>query len=200
VQAIVLDLRDNSGGSLSSAVAVCRMLLPAGKPIVETRGRHGVLMERYSTSGQGAFAAMPVAVIINQNSASAAEILAAALQDNHRSVVVGQRSFGKGTVQQLLPLGESLLKLTWANFWRPSGANINRSAAGSEHESWGVSPDAGYEELLSPSEYDQYRRYRDIRDEVESDDAAANDGSVEFDDRPLESAVRYLRAQLEKSR
>ena len=71
---------------------------------------------------------MPIAVIVNQYSASAAEIVAACLQDNKRAVVVGERSFGKGTVQQLLPLGNGLLKLTWASFWRPSGANIQNAS------------------------------------------------------------------------
>ncbi len=106
---------------------------------------------------------MPIAVIVNQYSASAAEIVAACLQDNKRAVVVGERSFGKGTVQQLLPLGNGLLKLTWASFWRPSGANIQNASTQSPKSSWGVEPDAGYERKLSADEYAAYRSYLNQR-------------------------------------
>ena len=90
VQAIVLDMRDNTGGALGSAVAVCEMLLPAGKTIVETRGRGQTLRQRYATTADGPFRDLPVAVILNQRSASAAEIVAACLQDHGRAVVVGR--------------------------------------------------------------------------------------------------------------
>src|SRR2546426_10891957 len=123
------------------------MLLPAGKTIVETRGRGQVLLRRYMSEADGRYVDLPVAVVVNQNSASAAEIVAACLQDQGRAVVVGQRTYGKGTVQQLLPLesGKSLLKLTWASFWRPSGANIHHAAGVPDDAKWGVLPDTGYE-------------------------------------------------------
>ena len=87
---------------------------------------------------------IPVAVVVNQNSASAAEIVAACLQDHGRAVIVGERTYGKGTVQQLLPLesGKSLLKLTWASFWRPSGGNIHRADGAPNDAKWGVVPNA----------------------------------------------------------
>ena len=134
--AVVLDLRDNAGGALDAAVAVCEMLLPADKLIVETRGRGEALRQRYATSVDGRYLDLPIAVVVNQNSASAAEIVAACLQDHGRAIVAGERTYGKGTVQQLVPLesGRSLLKLTWASFWRPSGARIHRPAGTAEDD------------------------------------------------------------------
>ena len=95
------------------------------------------MRKRYETTGAGSYLDLPLAVIVNQESASAAEIVAACLQDHRRAVVVGERSYGKGTVQQVIPLaGKSLLKLTWASFWRPSGKNIHRMAGC--HRQWRV--------------------------------------------------------------
>lgn len=204
VRAIVLDLRDNPGGSLDAAVAVCEMLLPAGKTIVETRGRGQVLLHRYVSTTEGKFVDEPMAVLIDQNSASAAEIVAACLQDHGRAIVVGQRSYGKGTVQQLLPLesGKSLLKLTWASFWRPSGANIHHALGVPADSKWGVTPDAGYESKLTPEEYKTYLAYREKRDEFGSIDESNNtdrDAAAKiagFVDKPLQTAVKYLRSRL----
>jgi carboxyl-terminal processing protease len=204
VRAIVLDLRDNPGGSLDAAVAVCEMLLPAGKTIVETRGRGQVLLHRYVSTADGKFADEPMAVIVDQNSASAAEIVAACLQDHSRAIVVGQRSYGKGTVQQLLPLesGKSLLKLTWASFWRPSGANIHHTVGVPDDAKWGVAPDAGYESKLSPVEYKTYLAYREKRDGFGSiNEQSSSDRDVPakiagYVDKPLQLAVEYLRGKL----
>jgi carboxyl-terminal processing protease len=205
VRAIVLDLRDNPGGSLDAAVAVCEMLLPAGKTIVETRGRGQNLLHRYVSTSDGKFADMPMAVLVDQNSASAAEIVAACLQDHGRAIVVGQRSYGKGTVQQLLPLesGKSLLKLTWASFWRPSGANIHHAVGVKDDAKWGVSPDSGFESKLSPEEYKTYLAYREKRDgfgpieennkDIDRETAAKLAG---FADKPLQLAVEYLQSKL----
>jgi carboxyl-terminal processing protease len=204
VRAIVLDLRDNPGGSLDAAVAVCEMLLPAGKTIVETRGRGQVLLHRYVSTADGRFTEVPMAVLVDQNSASAAEIVAACLQDHGRAIVVGQRSYGKGTVQQLLPLesGKSLLKLTWASFWRPSGANIHHAVGVPDDAKWGVAPDAGYESKLSPEEYKTYMAYREKRDGFGSiNEQSSSDRDVAakvagYVDKPLQLAVEYLRSKL----
>jgi carboxyl-terminal processing protease len=202
VQAFVLDLRDNAGGSLGAAVNVCETLLPARQTIVETRGRDAAVLQRYTTKTDGKYCDVPLAVIVNQYSASAAEIVAACLQDHHRAIVTGERSFGKGTVQQLLPLGNGLLKLTWASFWRPSGANIQRDAAASSNSVWAVTPDAGYERKLSADEYAAYRSYRDQRDEnsdraSERDQPAAKAGKASgFVDESLRLAGSYLTARL----
>jgi carboxyl-terminal processing protease len=205
VEAAVLDLRDNAGGALEAAVAVCDLLLPAGQTVVETRGRGGVLLERYVTTGSGQFRDLPLALIINRDSASAAEIVAACLQDHRRAVIVGERSHGKGTVQQLLPLGEkSLLKLTWAGFWRPSGANIHRGVGDADDGNWGVVPDEGHELRLSTEEYAAYHEYRSERDlfnpsQTQTSDAAQDgaDTQTAFVDRQLELAVEHLQSKLD---
>jgi carboxyl-terminal processing protease len=204
VRAIVLDLRDNPGGSLDAAVAVCELLLPAGKTIVETRGRGQVLLHQYVSTSDGPYVDFPMAVLVDQNSASAAEIVAACLQDHGRATVVGQRSYGKGTVQQLLPLesGKSLLKLTWASFWRPSGANIHHAAGAPDDAKWGVSPDAGFESKLSPEEYKTYLAYRDERDgfgQIDKNKDTDNKAAATlagFADKPLLRAVEYLQGIL----
>jgi carboxyl-terminal processing protease len=204
VEAVVLDLRGNPGGSLDAAVAVCEMLLPAGKTIVETRGRGAVVLHRYATTSEGPFVDVPIAVVVNHKSASAAEIVAACLQDHGRAIVVGQRSYGKGTVQQLLPLesGKSLLKLTWASFWRPSGANIHRAAGVADDANWGVMPDSGFERKLSPEEYEIYEAYRDKRDGYGELSRKADGTPIDekkiasFVDVPLQRAVEYLKGKL----
>ena len=200
---IVLDLRDNAGGALDAAVAVCDMLLPAERLIVETRGRGHELRSQYKTTGDARFTDLPLVVVVNQNSASAAEIVAACLQDHDRAIVVGERTYGKGTVQQLLPLesGKSLLKLTWANFWRPSGQKIHRAAGGADDESWGVVPNEGYALEFSPEQYAAFRKYRTDRDLIRrplASEATENEGqaTTDFVDEQLQMAVEYLTRQL----
>jgi carboxyl-terminal processing protease len=205
VRAIALDVRDNAGGALEAAVAVCDLFLRGGLTIVETRGQGAKLLKRYVTSGHGPYLSLPVAVVVNQNSASAAEIVAACLQDHRRAVVVGQRTYGKGTVQQLLPLaGDSLLKLTWASFWRPSVVNMHRSVDAPDGGKWGVVPDVGYELRLSADEYAAYRRYRNERDllgySAESEVAAQEGGSTgtpDSVDEQIMLAVEYLQGVLD---
>jgi carboxyl-terminal processing protease len=105
-------------------------------------------------------------VMINQNSASASEIVAAALQDHKRAAVVGQRSYGKGSVQNLIDLdgGNSILKLTVASYYRPSGENIHRFKNAKTTDKWGVSPDPGLEVRLTHRDFRNWflaRRERD---------------------------------------
>lgn len=203
-EALVLDLRNNPGGSLDTAVEVCQLLLPAGKKIVETRGRDGVVLASYSTTEDGAYRDIPLVVLINQDTASAAEIVAACLQDHGRAKVAGQRSYGKGTVQPLLPLqnGKSLLKLTWASFWRPSDARIHRDPDSTDEEIWGVVPDAGLEQHLSEDELEAFLENRSERDQIDpatpANPDSRNEGSevVEFVDRQLQRAVTSLQADL----
>jgi carboxyl-terminal processing protease len=204
--AVVLDLRDNAGGALDAAVAICEMLLPAEKVIVETRGRDQSLRKRYATSAGGQHLDLPVAVVVNRNSASAAEIVAACLQDYGRAVVVGERTYGKGTVQQLVPLesGRSLLKLTWASFWRPSGTRIHRIAGSAADDTWGVLPDSGYERKLSPEEYAAFRKYRTERDTAgphppsSASETEAPAAAADYTDEQLQLAVENLRGKLDE--
>jgi carboxyl-terminal processing protease len=205
VEGIVLDLRGDAGGSLDAAVDVCRLLLPAGKAIVETRGRSDVVHQSYRTLEDGPFRTIPMVVLVNQDSASAAEIVAACLQDHHRALVAGQRSYGKGTVQQLIPMqnGKALLKLTWASFWRPSGDTIHRGSNSKDDETWGVLPDAGLERKLSQQEYEAFLKYRAERDQIgereegnDSEESPENADVADFNDEQLQLAVKQLQSEL----
>jgi carboxyl-terminal processing protease len=203
-KAIALDLRGDAGGSLESAVAVCQMLLPTGRQIVKTRGREGALRASYTTTEDGAFLDVPLVVLVNQDSASASEIVAACLQDNERAAIAGQRSYGKGTVQQLIPVqnGQSLLKLTWASFWRPNKKKIHRAPGEAESATWGVVPNPGLERRLSDEEYARFQEYRSARDRIgpAADEAApGNDGKSapsEFVDEQLQLAVKHLQGKV----
>ncbi|MGO3300597.1 MAG: S41 family peptidase [Pseudoalteromonas sp.] len=123
---LVLDLRDNPGGTLQSAVAVSDLFLQSGT-IVTTRGRFYDANQEYKAQHGDILSNVPIAVLINEKSASAAEILAAALRDNDRATLVGNQSFGKGSVQSLIPLGNgnTALKLTTAKYFTPLGKSID---------------------------------------------------------------------------
>uniref|UniRef100_Q3ASE6 C-terminal processing peptidase-3, Serine peptidase, MEROPS family S41A n=1 Tax=Chlorobium chlorochromatii (strain CaD3) TaxID=340177 RepID=Q3ASE6_CHLCH len=136
---LLLDMRGNPGGFLEQAVAVADEFLSEGKLIVYTKSRKGSLPdERYEARSGDTFERGDVVVLIDRGSASAAEIVAGALQDNKRAVVVGEPSFGKGLVQQQLPFADgSALRLTVARYYTPSGRQIQRvyrkGVAGREH-------------------------------------------------------------------
>lgn len=121
LKGIVLDLRDNPGGLLDQAVAVADLFLDNGE-IVETHGRHPDSNQRFDASGKDIAEGLPMVVLINGDSASAAEIVAAALQDQGRAVLVGSNTFGKGTVQNVIHLpNDGELTLTWSRIKAPSG-------------------------------------------------------------------------------
>ena len=123
---LVIDLRDNPGGTLQSAVAISDLFLQSGT-IVTTKGRFYDANQHFSAKKGDILNGAPIVVLINENSASAAEILAAALKDNHRATLIGSQSFGKGSVQSLIPLGNgnTALKLTTAKYFTPSGQSID---------------------------------------------------------------------------
>ena len=146
-EALVLDLRGNSGGLLYAARDVSDMFIDKGR-IVSTKTRGGVLEEVYDAQPGTLVAPNKLlTVLIDGGSASASEIVAACLQDSKRAVVVGTRSYGKGTVQNILPLqyGRSALRLTVARYYRPSDKNIHRSKDDTEEDEWGVKPDEGFQ-------------------------------------------------------
>jgi len=124
LKAVVLDLRNNPGGLLDQAVAVSDDFLEQGE-IVSTRARHAEESQRWSSKSGDITKGLPVVVLINGGSASASEIVAGALQDHHRAVVLGTRSFGKGSVQTVIPLpGNGAMRLTTARYYTPSGRSI----------------------------------------------------------------------------
>jgi carboxyl-terminal processing protease len=122
---VVLDLRNDPGGLLDQAVAVANAFLDKGE-IVSTRGRRSDDAQRYNSRAGGDIThGLPVVVLINGGSASASEIVAGALQDHHRAVLLGTRSFGKGSVQTIIPLpGHGAMRLTTARYYTPSGRSI----------------------------------------------------------------------------
>ena len=132
VNGFVLDLRNNPGGLLSQAIRVSDAFLERGE-VVSTRGRDPQDGDRYNASPDDLAEGKPIVVLINGGSASASEIVAGALQDHRRAVVVGTRSFGKGSVQTVIPLGgDGAIRLTTARYYTPSGRSI---------QALGVSPD-----------------------------------------------------------
>lgn len=125
LKGIILDLRDNPGGLLDAAVDVCSKFLPRGSTIVSTKGRKGSEENIYRVEEEPLVPDLPFAVIINRNSASASEIVAGAVQDVDRGIIVGTRSFGKGLVQTLVPLSyNTSMKITTARYYTPSGRCI----------------------------------------------------------------------------
>src|SRR6201998_4259488 len=121
---IILDLRNNPGGLLDQAVAVSDAFLDKGE-IVSTRGRRSEDAQRYNARPGDIATGLPVAVLINGGSASASEIVAGALQDHHRAILLGTKSFGKGSVQTIIPLpGHGAMRLTTARYYTPSGRSI----------------------------------------------------------------------------
>lgn len=121
---IVIDVRNNPGGLLDQAVAVSDLFLDKGE-IVSTRSRNEEDTVKYTAQTGDIAAGLPMVVIINEGSASASEILAGALQDHHRAIVIGEKSFGKGSVQTVIPLGEyGAMRITTARYYTPSGRSI----------------------------------------------------------------------------
>jgi len=132
LQGLVLDLRNNAGGLLMQAIRVTDAFLERGE-IVSTRGRNEGQGERYNANAGDLIQGRPMVVLINGGSASASEIVAGALQDHRRAVIVGTRSFGKGSVQSLIPLrGDGAIRLTTSLYYTPSGRSI---------QALGVAPD-----------------------------------------------------------
>ncbi len=124
---IVLDLRGNPGGLLEAAIDVVETFVPMGSPIVSTKGRFDESSTEYRSDAVSIEPTIPLVVLINEFSASASEIVAGALQDLDRAVIVGIRSFGKGLVQSIVPLTDNaILKLTTARYYTPSGRCIQR--------------------------------------------------------------------------
>jgi len=136
---LVLDLRNNPGGLLSAAVEVASMFLGEGKLVVYTQGRKADSRQDFSAGAKAPYPVLPLVVLINSGSASGSEIVAGATQDHKRAVVVGARSFGKASVQSLIPLPDgSGLRLTVARYYTPAGRSIHRDE---KAKTGGITPD-----------------------------------------------------------
>jgi carboxyl-terminal processing protease len=184
-RALVVDLRNNPGGLMSQAVAVAEQFFSRGELIVYTQGRDPGSRQDYRARRREPLVQMPVAILLNAGSASASEVVAGALQDTGRAVVVGERSFGKGSVQSVFRLrhGEGM-RLTTAHYFTPGGATL--------HER-GVIPDV---ELVMTPEEDAQLALQRARDDI--DDPAAFAERFGFEviaDRQLDAALAVLRAE-----
>lgn len=146
---LVIDLRDNNGGYLQAATQMVNEFLPKNSLIVYTQGRKSPRTE-YKSDGRGNYQQIPLVVLINEGSASAAEIFAGAIQDNDRGTVIGRRSFGKGLVQQQISFSDgSMIRLTIARYYTPSGRCIQKP--------YTLGDDAGYEQdMLSRYEHGEF--------------------------------------------
>jgi len=169
LQGIVLDLRNNPGGLLDQAIAVSDVFLDKGE-IVSTRGRRPDSTQRYNARPGDMVAGLPVVVLINGGSASASEIVAGALQDHHRAIILGSKSFGKGSVQTIIPLpGQGAMRLTTARYYTPSGTSIQAK---------GIVPDIAVTQVVIDAVADDAAQLRSEADLRNSLDAEGEDGDV----------------------
>jgi carboxyl-terminal processing protease len=166
LKGLVIDLRDNRGGLLPAAVQISNQFISEGD-IVSTRRRDSSIKDLYTAWGDSKWLDFPVAVLVNKYSASASEIVAACLQDASRAKIVGERTYGKGTVQEIIEFrpGQGEMKLTTATYWRPSQRNINRAKGADENAEWGVSPDEGFAVKLDGEPLTRLFRWRQWHDQ-----------------------------------
>jgi carboxyl-terminal processing protease len=204
MRGLILDLRFNPGGLLTAAIEASDFFLGEGR-IVSTEGRN-TPKRTWDAVKPGTFEGFPLVVLVNRYSASASEIVAACLQDHNRAIVVGERTWGKGSVQNVIELegGKTALKLTTASYQRPNGHNIHRFPDAKETDEWGVKPNDGYELKLSDEELGklmEIRRSRDIlKPKPEEGQSAAGDSAeLIAADKQLQKAVEHLSAELAKA-
>src|SRR6056297_1603024 len=178
IDGIVLDLRNNPGGLLSQAVYVSDAFLDAGE-IVSTRGRQAADGDRFNATPGDLAEGKPIVVLINGGSASASEIVAGALQDHRRGVVIGTKSFGKGSVQTVMPLkGDGAMRLTTARYYTPSGRSI---------QALGVSPDIVVQQPPRREEPEDEEGARPGRTEADLRGSLDNDSLSEDERRQIEA-------------
>ncbi|MEM6482258.1 MAG: S41 family peptidase [Pseudomonadota bacterium] len=178
VNGIVLDLRNNPGGLLTQAIKVSDAFLEKGE-IVSTRGRELADGERFNATPGDLADGKPIVVLINGGSASASEIVAGALQDHRRAIVVGTKSFGKGSVQTVMPLrGEGAMRLTTARYYTPSGRSI---------QALGVSPDIVVEQPRRAPETEEEEDSLFRRSEADLRGSLGNDSLSEDEIRQIEA-------------
>jgi carboxyl-terminal processing protease len=223
---LIVDLRYNPGGLLASAIEVSDLFVADGT-IVSTAGRNAP-ERKWEAHKEGTFLGFPMVVLVNRFSASASEIVAACLQDHKRATIMGERTWGKGSVQNVVSLehGQSALKLTTSAYHRPSGKNIHRFPDSKDTDEWGVTPDQGYKLELDAGEMlalVNERRHRDIvtpkaadasmaekpkpapeaaKDAKPADVASASPESSDKPvvDRIMTMAVDYLSGELAKAK
>jgi carboxyl-terminal processing protease len=198
-EALVMDLRFNPGGSLTAAVAVADRFLSSGT-IVSVRGRWRA-EEVYKANREDTLPDFPMVVLVNEQSASGAEIVAGALRDHERAVVIGKRTYGKGSVQEVIELGagNSAIKLTTAYYYLPNGELIHRTAASRQTGKWGVEPNITVD--LTNEEIQQVFESRMAADRISGATTrpVASAPARPLIDKQLGKALEVLRAKLARS-
>ncbi len=169
----ILDLRNNPGGLLDQAISVTDIFLEKGE-IVSTRGRNNGDTNRYNAVKSDLTNGLPLVVLINQGSASASEIVAGALQDHKRAIIMGTKSFGKGSVQTILPSGENVaIKLTTAKYYTPSGKSIQQT---------GINPDILVEQSELKPIVTNSRQEADLKNSIKNEQIKANNSKKKASD------------------
>ncbi|MBI5631031.1 MAG: S41 family peptidase [Elusimicrobia bacterium] len=188
---LVLDLRNNPGGLLSAAVEVASDFLGENKLVVYTQGRKPENRQEFRATGRAPYPSLPLVVLVNEGSASGSEIVAGAFQDHRRALIMGMRSYGKASVQSVIPLPDgSGLRLTVARYYTPLGRSIHRDE---KHKDGGIAPDivvpVSHEmEAKLYSQYDViYAKDKKPRPVVQGEEAVR--------DETLERAVELLKAR-----
>jgi carboxyl-terminal processing protease len=173
MNSLILDLRNNPGGLLDTAVKVAEFFLPEGQIIVSTKGRIKDQNVVYKASYSKPYVNFPLLILVNSGSASASEIIAGAVKDSKRGLVVGEKTFGKGSVQTVIPMGDgSALRLTTARYFTPNGRQINNE---------GIIPD-----VVIPLVKVSKGKEKDVLTLVEDDE--------EDEDIPVKSDIQLMRA------
>ena len=191
VTGLVLDLRNNPGGLLSAAVETSSLFLGDGRLIVYTQGRRPESRQDFTAGAKAPYAALPFVVLVNGGSASAAEIVAGAMQDYKRAVVVGQRTYGKASVQSLIPLGDgSGLRLTVARYYTPLGRSIHRDE---KTKTGGITPDIAVD-VTPETEARLYAQWETIYAKDKRPRSAVKPEEMVRDDA-LERAVELLKVR-----
>ncbi|MFQ5585065.1 MAG: S41 family peptidase, partial [Calditrichia bacterium] len=199
IHSLILDLRNNPGGLLNSAVEVSEQFLDSGKMIVSIKSRDG-RKDEYKASRANSIGERPLIVLVNEGSASASEIVSGALQDWRRAVILGTQTFGKGSVQTILPLSDgSALRLTTAKYYTPKGRSIQNR---------GIHPDI----VVVPSEVHEIKdrpiiREKDLERHLENESqpeepvlippvekTTGSDSAIEREDQQLKKAVDLLKS------
>jgi carboxyl-terminal processing protease len=203
-EGIIIDLRDNSGGLLLAAAQICDLFLDDG-PIVTTKSRNERIDDEL-TAVPGTIVPRncPIAILINENSASASEILAGCLKDRERAAIVGKRSYGKGSVQNVIPIegGKAAIRLTTAYYYPPSGKRIHRRNQ-TDLQDWGIDPSPGCEVDLLDEQLEavvaRFRERSQPRPPSHSRQASGGDRAADPSigvDPQLKFAVEHLQSQL----
>ncbi len=195
IKGFIFDLRFNPGGLLDVAYDISDLFIDDGV-VVSIRERNQPEKELTGHT-RGSLLDFPMVCLVNGSSASGSEIVAACLQDHDRAYIIGERSYGKGSVQHILDFDGGEIKLTTATFWRPSKKNLNKSSTGGkEEEEWGVVPNQVIK-LTAKERFDLEEHLRNT-EIIQRKDKPAE--VKKFEDRQLDAALKYLRRQIQTAR